>query len=180
MSACTAPTGIPPLVGVVLVAPTVKREAELLVAWLSSKLKLHLFGGIRTKQWGVSSTSGAALLRLGRGDRKIERSCFQLAVAGRSIWGFHLLAVCCHPSLPFISLLLYCDVPLSALHVQVLVYVVKGTRGSEVRRKTTDGGEWRRKWKEQWKEWAEVVLTASELWLGHVGFCTVFQMKPCT
>lgn len=46
------------------------------------------------------------------------------------------------PSLPFISPLLYCDVPLSALlHVQVLVYVMKGTRGSEVRRKTDGGNE---------------------------------------
>lgn len=57
---------------------------------------MHLFGGIRTKQWGVSSTSGVALLWLGRGHRKIEWSCFQLSMAGRSIWDCHLLAMCCH------------------------------------------------------------------------------------
>ena len=72
-------------------------------------------------------------------------------------------------SLAFISLLLYCDVPLSALlYVRVLAYVMKATRGSEVRRKTTDGVNEEENGKSSGrrrarKERAEVALAASEL-----------------
>lgn len=71
-------------------------------------------------------------------------------------------------SLPFISLLFYCDVPLSALYVRVLVYVMKATPGSEVRRKTTGGANEEENGKSSGRRWAgkeraEVALAASEL-----------------